>query len=73
MAKSTYLKNYAESFAIFAKYEPSAVLELDFCSIRVALAEPVTPEDYARLRELGWAQSEYGDYFKDERGMGGLI
>lgn len=69
MTKSNYLKNYAESFAIFAKYEPSDILDLDYCSIRVDLAEKVSPEDHARLLELGWSDGGlYGGYSKSERG-----
>lgn len=68
MTKSNYLKNYAESFAIFAKYEPSDILDLDYCSIRVDLAEKVSVEDHARLLELGWREGTYGGYSKDERG-----
>lgn len=68
MPKSNYLKNYAESFAIFAKYEPSDILDLDYNSIHVDLAEQVSPEDHARLLELGWSEGSYGGYSKNERG-----
>jgi hypothetical protein len=68
MTKSNYLKNYAESFAIFAKYEPASTLDLDYIEIGVALAEEVTPEDDARLLELGWKKGNYMGYYKDERG-----
>lgn len=68
MTKSNYLKNYAESFAIFAKYTASDILDLDYNSIGVDLAEDVSPEDDARLLELGWSKTRYGGYCKDERG-----
>lgn len=68
MTKSNYLKNYAESFAIFAKYEASDILDLDYCSIGVALIGEVTEADEARLLELGWKKSSYGGFYKDERG-----
>lgn len=67
MTKSNYLKNYAESFTIFAKYQPSDTLDLDYYSIGVELAEEVTPEDDARLLELGWKKGRYGGYYKNER------
>lgn len=68
MTKSNYLKNYAESFAIFAKYEPSDTLGLDYRSIAVDVRGEVSPEDHARLIELGWSTSTYRDYYRDERG-----
>jgi hypothetical protein len=68
MTKSNYLKNFAESFAIFAKYEPSDILDLDYNTIEVPIVGPVSPEDHARLLELGWSAGFYGGYFKNERG-----
>jgi hypothetical protein len=68
MTKSNYLKNYAESFTIFAQYQASDILDLDYCSIRVSLAEAVSPDDEVRLLELGWKKSGNGGYYKDERG-----
>lgn len=68
MTKSNYLKNYAESFAIFAKYKASDILDLDYNSIGVYLAEDVSPEDEARLLELGWEKGNYGGYCRNEKG-----
>lgn len=68
MTKSNYLKNYAESFAIFAKYEPASTLDLEYVAIGISLAEDVTPEDDAHLLELGWTKGSYRGYYKDERG-----
>jgi hypothetical protein len=56
---SDYMNNYAESFAIFAKYEPSDNLDLDYGSIGVSFIGPVTPEDDTRLQELGWTKDTY--------------
>lgn len=64
MTGSQYLKNFAESFAIFAKYKAKDVLDLDYNSIGVYLAEEVSPEDEARLLELGWEKAQYGGYIR---------
>lgn len=65
MTKSNYLKDYADAFAVFAKYKEADILDLDYNSIGVHLAEEVTPEDKARLLELGWKESNYGGvYYK---------
>jgi hypothetical protein len=65
MTQSNYLKDYAESFAIFAKYEPDCDSpELDYGSIFVSLKEPVSPEDLERLVELGWElELTYGNRY----------
>lgn len=68
MTKSNYLKNYAESFAIFAKYEPHDMLDLEYYSIGVFLTDGVSAEDDARLVELGWREGDFGGYYKDECG-----
>jgi hypothetical protein len=65
MTKSNYLQNYAESFAIFAKYQEADILDLDYNSIGVHLAEEVTPEDAVKLQELGWRKSPYGYFYKE--------
>lgn len=69
MTKSKYLANYAESFAIFAKYAPSDVLDLDYCSIGVYLTTDVSAEDHARLVELGWRGSGRVGYFKSRTNL----
>lgn len=67
MTKSNYFKGYADAFAVFAKYKEADILDLDYNSIGVHLAEEVTPEDKARLSELGWKESNYnGVYYKTE-------
>lgn len=67
MAKSNYLQNYADAFTIFAKYKEADTLDLDYRSIGVHLAEEVTPEDKAKLLEMGWKESWYkGVYYKSE-------
>lgn len=68
MTKSNYLQNYADSFAIFAKYPARDILDLDYNSIGVYLAEEVSPEDDARLLELGWKKGQYGGYIRNEQG-----
>ena len=69
MPKSNYLKDYAESFAIFAKYEPADTLDLDYNDIGVSLAEEVSPEDSARLLELGWKRGSGRGFYRHERGI----
>jgi hypothetical protein len=66
MDKTDSIKNYAESFAIFAKYKCREGLDLDYQLIQISLDEEVSPEDNARLLELGWKFSN-GAYWKSER------
>lgn len=66
MDKSNSLKNYAESFAIFAKYQCREGLDLEYRLIQISLDEEVALEDNARLLELGWKFSN-GAYWKSER------
>lgn len=67
MTKPNYFKGYADAFAIFAKYKEADILDLDYNSIGIHLAEEVTPEDKAKLLDLGWKESNYnGVYYKTE-------
>lgn len=66
MDKTESIKNYAESFAIFAKYKCREGFDLEYRHIQISLDEITTPEDDSRLLKLGWNFSN-GAYWKSER------
>ncbi len=60
-------KDFAEAFTIFAKYEEDGYIETA-AEHDIIYSGPTvvntTPEDAARLRDLGWFEDEYDGWAK---------